>query len=479
MTDFKEELKKVPELPGVYLMHDADDKIIYVGKAVVLRNRLRSYFNSTPHNERITQMIARINRFEFIVTASEYEALLLECNLIKKHRPKYNVLLKDDRNYPYVKVTLNETFPRVLFTHKKQNDGARYFGPYYLSYTVKSTLDTLSKVFPTRRCAKKIDPKKPSRVCLNYHIGLCPGCCAGYVTEEEYAGNIDAVCDFLSGRNADIIKKLQAEMREASDALDFERAAELRDRIKGLETVSEKQNIMLSGNDTMDAVAIAANETDAVAQVFHVAGGKVAGRDSFVLEAVGGSELQELYMTFITQYYYDAMAFPGNILVAESLPEDSLKMLADMFSERAERKVTVNVPVKGKKREICDMAEQNALITLNNYETTKRAERAGSIGVLEKLQRICGTDRLPFRIEKRRGGNERDALQALQKDCGGGDLLRGRSGPDTYGRGHHPDKRGDKGALGTGSFDSGFRNGEGRQAQEPRSYVAGGAGVQT
>lgn len=399
MTDFKEELKKVPELPGVYLMHDADDRIIYVGKAVILRNRLRSYFNSTPHNERITQMIARINRFEFIVTGSEYEALLLECNLIKKHRPKYNVLLKDDRNYPYVKVTLNETFPRVLFAHKKQNDGARYFGPYYLSYTVKSTLDTLSRVFPTRRCTKKIVPGKPSRVCLNYHIGLCPGCCAGYVTEAEYAKNIEAVCDFLSGRNADIIRRLQGEMKEASDALDFERAAELRDRIKGLETVSEKQNIMLTGNDTMDAVAIAANETDAVAQVFHVAGGKVAGRDSFVLEAVGGSEPQELYMSFVTQYYYDSIAFPGNILVAESLPDDQLELLAGMFTERAGRKVVVNVPKKGKKREICDMAVKNARITLGNYETTKRAERAGNIGVLEKLRRICGTESLPFRIE--------------------------------------------------------------------------------
>lgn len=399
MQDFKEELKKVPELPGVYLMHDADDKIIYVGKAIVLRNRLRSYFNSTPHNERITQMISRIDHFEFIVTGSEYEALLLECNLIKKHRPKYNVLLKDDKNYPYVKVTVSEKFPRVMIAHKKIADGSKYFGPYYLSFTVKSTLDTLSKVFPTRRCTKKIDPKKPARVCLNYHIGLCPGCCAGYVSEEEYAKNVDAVCDFLSGRNADIIKKLRREMEEASEALEFERAAELRDRIKGLEVVSEKQNIMLSGDDTMDAVAIYANETDAVAQVFHVAGGKVAGRDCYVLEAVGGSETQELYMGFLTQYYYEAIAFPGHIYIADELPADQTELVSSMFTEQAGRKVELMTPKKGKKREICDMAMQNARITLENYETTKRAERAGNYGVLEKLKTVCGIDRLPLRIE--------------------------------------------------------------------------------
>ncbi|MCR5694334.1 MAG: excinuclease ABC subunit UvrC [Clostridia bacterium] len=399
MTDFKEELKKVPELPGVYLMHDADDRIIYVGKAIVLRNRLRSYFNNTPHNERITQMIARIARFEFIVTASEYEALLLECNLIKKHRPKYNVLLKDDKNYPYIKVTSNETFPRVFIARKKIADGAVYFGPYYLSYTVKSTLDTLSRVFPTRRCTKKIDPKKPTRVCLNYHIGLCPGPCAGYVSEEEYHRNVESVCDFLAGRNADIIKRLQKEMLEASAELDFERAAELRDRIKGLEVVSEKQKIMLRGNDSIDAVAVVVNETDAVAQVFHVEGGKILGRDFFVLEAVGGSETQELYMSFLTQYYGDSIAVPAGIYIAEEIPADQMSMVSEMFTAAAGRKITVVFPKKGKKREICDMALQNASIALDNYETTKRIERAGSLAVLEKLRDVCNLDGLPLRIE--------------------------------------------------------------------------------
>ncbi len=399
MKDFREELKKVPELPGVYLMHDAEDRIIYVGKAKILRNRLRSYFNNSPHNERITQMIARIDRFEYIITGSEYEALLLECNLIKKHRPKYNVLLKDDKNYPYIKVTVNETFPRVLFAHKKQGDGARYFGPYYLSYTVKSTLDTLYRVFPTRHCTKKIVPGKPSRVCLNYHIGLCPGPCAGYVSEEEYAKNVEAVCDFLSGRNGDIVKRLQTEMAEASAALDFEKAAELRDRIHGLETVSEKQKIMLGGKDPMDALAIAVNETDAVAQVFHIDDGKILGRDLCVLEAVGGSETEELYMSFLTQYYSEALVLPSKIYICEILPEDQTALAAGMLTEAAGRKVEITTPKKGKKREICDMAMENAKIALENYETTKRTERAGNLLVLEKLKEICGLERLPVRIE--------------------------------------------------------------------------------
>lgn len=399
MTDFKEELKKVPELPGVYLMHDADDRIIYVGKAVILRNRLRSYFNNTPHNERITRMISLIDRFEFIVTGSEYEALLLECNLIKKYRPKYNVLLKDDKNYPYVKVTVGERFPRVMIAHKKINDGAKYFGPYYLSYTVKSTLDTLSKVFPMRTCTRKIDPQKPTRVCLNYHIGLCPGPCAGYISEEEYAKNTEAVCDFLAGRNGDIIKKLHAEMLEASENLDFEKAADIRDRIKGLEVVSEKQKIMLSGGDSMDALAISVNETDGAAVVFHVIGGKTLGRDVYILEAAGGSDIQELYMSFISQYYYEAIAVPGRIYTAEELPEDQAALVSEMLSSTAGRKVQLITPKKGKKLEICDMAMQNARIQLENYETTKRAERAGNLLVLEKLKDICRTETLPLRIE--------------------------------------------------------------------------------
>lgn len=397
--DFKEELKKVPEKPGVYLMHDASDKIIYVGKAIVLRNRLRSYFNNTPHVERITQMISHIDRFEFIVTGSEYEALLLECNLIKKHRPKYNVLLKDDRNYPYIKVTTNEEFPRVFMTHKPEKDGATYFGPYYLGLAVKSTLETLTQTFPLRSCKKTINPEKPQRVCLNYHIGLCPGPCAGYVSKEEYGKNVSSVCDILSGKSKEIIKKLENEMKDASENLDFEKAAILRDRIRGLEVISEKQNITLGNNDSFDVVAVYSGETDAVIQVFFVRGGKISGRDFYVLEGVGAMQQAELIVPFMEQFYETGVMIPGRIYVSDELQENDALLLSEMLGNLAERKVQIITPQRGEKKDIVEMAKENAKIALENYEITKRNEVGGNIKVLEKLQKILKLDRLPMRIE--------------------------------------------------------------------------------
>ncbi|MBO7397522.1 MAG: excinuclease ABC subunit UvrC [Clostridia bacterium] len=399
MTDFKEELKKVPERPGVYLMHDEADRIIYVGKAVVLRNRLRSYFSNTPHNERITRMIEKIARFEFIVTDSEYEALLLECNLIKKHKPKYNVLLKDDKNYPYIKVTTGEEFPRVFSVRKKQNDGSTYFGPYYLNYTVKSTLDTLAKTFPMRLCRRNINPGKPQRVCLNYHIGLCPGPCAGYIDAAEYRKNVQAVCDFLSGKSDELIAEMREKMLEASGNTDFESAAEYRDRIKALETVSEKQKIMFGNKETLDVLAVAGNETDAVVQVFHAVEGQIAGRDYYVLEGAGSTEFPELYLSFIPQYYDAAGAVPSRILTADEIPEADAALVAEMLSELAGRKVTISNPKRGDKRQLCEMARENAGITLENYELTKRNEHGGNLRVLEKLRDVCGLDSLPLRVE--------------------------------------------------------------------------------
>ena len=399
MMDFKEELKKVPERPGVYLMHDAEDRIIYVGKAVVLRNRLRSYFNNTPHNERITKMIGNIDRFEYIVTDSEYEALLLECNLIKKHRPKYNVMLKDDKSYPYIKVTVNEDFPAASIARKKVNDGAKYFGPYYLNYTVKSTLDTLSKIFPMRHCRRNIRPDKPERVCLNYHLGLCPGPCAGYVSKEEYAVNVGAVCDFLSGRSDEIIKELRGRMMTASVNLEFERAAELRDRIKALETVSEKQKIMFAGSESFDVLAARRNETDAAVQVFHNSGGQIAGRDYYILEGAGDTDLAEIYSTFIPQYYDGNISVPGKIYVADALPEGDSVLLSEFLSAAAGRRVTIATPLRGEKKNLARMAGDNAEIALDNYEKTKRRESGMNLGLLKKLAAVCGLPGIPLRIE--------------------------------------------------------------------------------
>ncbi|MBP1587269.1 MAG: excinuclease ABC subunit UvrC [Clostridia bacterium] len=399
MMDFKEELKKVPERPGVYLMHDADDRIIYVGKAVVLRNRLRSYFNATPHNERITRMIEKIDRFEYIVTDSEYEALLLECNLIKRHRPKYNVMLKDDKSYPYIRVSVNEDFPAASMAHRRVNDGAKYFGPYYLNYTVKSTLDTLSKIFPMRHCRRKIQPEKPERVCLNYHLGLCPGPCAGYISKEDYAVNVNAVCDFLSGKSGEVIKELRGRMLAASENLEFEKAAELRDRIKSLETVSEKQKIMFSGSESFDVLAAFRNETDAAVQVFHNNGGNVAGRDCYILEGAGDTDMAEIYATFIAQYYDGNMAVPGKIYVADEIDARDNELLAEYLSAAAGRRVTLMTPLRGEKKNLARMARDNAEIALDNYEKTKRRESGENLELLKKLAAVCGLRGIPVRIE--------------------------------------------------------------------------------
>ena len=397
--DFKEELKKVPEKPGVYIMHDAEDKILYVGKAIILRNRLRSYFNNSPHNERITQMISRIRRFEYIVTDSEYEALLLECNLIKKHKPKYNVLLKDDKNYPYIKLTVGERFPRVFMAHKAIKDGSKYFGPYYSSYSVKSTLDTLAKNFPLRSCRKKIGEAPKDRVCLNYHIGLCQGPCAGYITEEEYEKNVQMVNDFLSGRSSDIIKKLKSEMAEAAEKLDFERAADLRDRVKALEVVCEKQKVALAGESDFDVAAVCVNETDACVQVFFVRGGRILGRDFYIFEGAGNTELSEIILSFFKQFYEAETPVPSKIYCETALPEGERALVEVLLSERAERKVEIITPQRGEKKEMAAMVLQNAELALNNYKITKSADDGGLLKVLEKLKELTESNVLPLRIE--------------------------------------------------------------------------------
>lgn len=399
MFDVKEELKKVPERPGVYLMHDADDRIIYVGKAVILKNRLKSYFNNTPHNERITQMISRIRRFEYIVTDSEYEALLLECNLIKKHRPKYNVLLKDDKNYPYIKVTLQERFPRVFLAHKAVKDGSRYFGPYYSTYAVRSTLDTLAKTFPTRHCKKKIEAETRDRVCLNYHIGLCPGACAGYIGEEEYRANVEHVCDFLSGRSADVIRRLKKEMQEASATLAYEKAAGLRDRIRALEMVSEKQKVTLSAESDFDVIAAHFNATDACVQIFFVRGGQILGRDYFIFEGAGNTEPAEILSSFIKQFYEGEMMIPRKIYLAQALAEEEKPLLEEMLGERAEHRVEFILPLRGEKKELAAMVEQNAELALRNYEIAKDTEEGANFRVLEKLKEVLELRKLPLRIE--------------------------------------------------------------------------------
>jgi excinuclease ABC subunit C len=283
--------------------------------------------------------------------------------------------------------------------HKAVKDGSKYFGPYYSSYSVRSTLDTLSKNFPLRTCRKKIGQSPKDRVCLNYHIGLCPGPCAGYITEEEYEKNVQNVNAFLSGRSSDIVKKLKAEMAEAAANLDFEKAAELRDRLKALETVSEKQKVELSGDSDFDIAAVCVNETDACVQVFFVRGGSILGRDFYIFEGVGNTEPEEIILSFFKQFYDGETPVPHKIYCETVLSQGERLLVEALLSERAERKVEIITPQRGEKREMAAMVLQNAELALNNYKLTKSADDGGLLKVLEKLKNIMGEESLPLRIE--------------------------------------------------------------------------------
>ncbi len=316
MFQIQEELKKVPELPGVYIMHDASGKVLYVGKARILKNRLRSYFQKSAHSQRITQMIAQISYFEYIVASNEYEALVLECNLIKKYKPKYNVLLKDDKGYPYIKVTRGELYPRIMMVRKVEKDGAKYFGPYYSAWTVNTTLEALRKVFPLRPCTKEITAGRlADRPCLNYHIGLCRGACCGKITPEEYRELADELCAFLAGRQAEVMERIRGKMLEAADRLEFERAAVYREQLKALSRIHMKQKVASLSEEDFDVAALSHDDVDACLQVFFVRGGRVTGRDYYIFEGVGNEDEGEIMAAFIKQFYRDHQFIPARIYV--------------------------------------------------------------------------------------------------------------------------------------------------------------------
>ena len=354
---FRDELSRVPEKPGVYIMHDADGTILYVGKAIVLRNRLKSYFADIPHSARITAMISHIDHFEYIVCDSELEALLLENNLIKKHKPKYNVLLKDDKGYPYIKVTLSEHYPRVILARRIEKDGGRYFGPYFSAFTVKQLLETIEGIVPLRTCSRKIDPTvwelapvdqnppadmtgdrpqsdshsrgadKPRsgaqfRPCLNYHMGRCRGACAGKISEKEYGEMVDLAIDFLSGNTKAAEKRLRDNMQAAAEQLEFEQAAMYRNRLKALEQLKERQKTSLLNDDNFDAVAVAKNSVDACVVIFFVRSGKVTGRDLFVIEGAADASDGELIEAFLKDFYSENQFIPPKIYLDAPLDEE-------------------------------------------------------------------------------------------------------------------------------------------------------------
>lgn len=399
MERFKEELAKVPEKPGVYIMRDKEDGVLYVGKAVILKNRLRSYFQNTPHSGRITVMISKIARFEYIVCDSEYEALLLENNLIKKHKPKYNVLLKDDKGFPYIKVTLNERFPRVMLARKIEKDGARYFGPYFSGWTVQQTLDAIKSILPLRPCKKKIPENPHDRPCLNYHIGLCRGACCGNISEKEYGVLVNGVLDFLSGRQGAVETEIRRMMEEAAEKLEFELAAAYRERLKALERLQEKQKISLLSEDDFDVIAAARNQVDACVQIFFVRGGKVLGREYFIFEGAGDAEPSEVAEAFIKQFYNEHQFIPPKIYVDEGMGD--AEALSQWLTELRGRKCEILNPQRGDRRRLCELVRQNAEIALANREKAAVTGNGGEqeLKVLTHIQEIFELPTIPGRIE--------------------------------------------------------------------------------
>ena len=387
MFNIEEQLKMLPDKPGVYIMHDVDDKIIYVGKAINLKNRVRSYFRKTDKTERIKKMVSLIDHFEYIVVDNEAEALILECNLIKKNRPKFNVLLKDDKTYPYIKVDVKSDYPNVVITRKIINDGSKYFGPYANPGAAKEMLDFIKQKYKIRQCKKF---RSETRPCLNYHINRCLAPCMGYVSKEDYRKIIDEIIDLLDGKIEKLSKELDKQMLEAAANMEYEKAASIRDRKLAIQRVNEKQKVSNITENNIDVIGIAKSEIEVCVEIFFVRGSKMVGREHYFFSDLKEMENQEIISGFIKQYYMDNLNLPNKIMVGEELEDKSA--IEEWLSKQAGRKVEVKLPKKGEKLRFVEMAENNAKITLENKERD-RSE------ILVELKEVLGLDKLPRKIE--------------------------------------------------------------------------------
>lgn len=387
MFNIEEELKKLPNKPGVYVMRDKDDNIIYVGKAVSLRNRVRQYFRKNDRTARIEKMISLIDHFEYIVVDNEAEALILECNLIKKNRPKFNVLLKDDKTYPYIKIDLKSDYPGVFITRRVINDGSKYFGPYANPGAAREMVDFIKQKYKIRQCRTL---KERTRPCLNYHINRCLAPCMGYVTKEEYRKQIDEIIDLLDGKTEKVIKELEKEMKNASEKLDFEQAAYLRDRIQAIERVSEKQKVSNISENNIDVIGIAKSELEICIEIFFVRGSKMIGREHYFYNDLKDMEDSEILSGFIKQYYLDNPNIPNKIMIREELEEK--EALEQWLSTMLGKKVEIKSPKKGEKLRFVEMAENNAKVTLENKEKDKSE-------ILMELKEVLKMDNLPRKVE--------------------------------------------------------------------------------
>ena len=394
MFHIEEELKKLPSKPGVYLMHDEKDNIIYVGKAISLKNRVRQYFQSSRNKgAKIEQMVTHIRRFEYIVTDSELEALVLECNLIKEHRPKYNTMLMDDKGYPFIKVTVNEAYPRVMLARTMQKDKAKYFGPYTSAGAVKDTIELVRKIYNIRNCNRNL-PRDigKERPCLNYHIKQCKAPCQGYISEQEYRKSIDQVMRFLNGHYDEVLKDLEVKMQEASENMEFERAIEYRELLGSVKRIAEKQKITDSRGEDRDILAVAKDAEDAVVQVFFIRGGRLIGRDHFFLRNASDSTKGELLTSFIKQFYAGSPFIPGELMTHEELEEQEL--LEEWLTKKREHRVHIRVPKKGEKEKLVELARKNAALVLNTDKERLKREEGRTIGAVKEIERLLGLDNL-------------------------------------------------------------------------------------
>lgn len=400
MFDIEEELKKLPAKPGVYIMHDKKDTIIYVGKAISLKNRVRQYFQSSRNlTPKIRQMVSNIAYFEYIVVDSEMEALVLECNLIKEHRPKYNTMLKDDKSYPYIKVTINEPFPRVLYAHKYKKDKAKYFGPYTSGYAVKETLELLRKTYCYRNCSKQLPAEEgKGRPCLYYHIGQCKAPCQGYISEEDYRKNIDEILEFLNGNYGIMTKKLTAAMLEASEGLEFEKAAEYRDLLNSVKKLTEQQKASDTAGSNRDIIAFATAGDEAVVQVFFIRDGKMLGRDHFYLTGVENEERPDIMANFIKQYYAGTPYLPKELLLGEKLKEDDEALITEWLSAKRGSRVKLLAPQKGDKERLVELAEKNASMVLQQDTEKIKREEARTTGAVRQIAQWLNMPQI-YRIE--------------------------------------------------------------------------------
>lgn len=398
MFDFEYQLKILPDKPGVYLMKNSLGEIIYVGKAKILKNRVRQYFQSSKnHSEKVKAMVKNIAEFEYIVTDSEMEALILECNLIKKHRPRYNILLKDDKHYPFIKITTNEDYPRVFMTRILAKDGAKYFGPYTDVSAVYETLDLIKKVFPIRTCKMIIkEGETKVRPCLNYHIGLCNAPCAGYVSKEDYGKLVQDIIDLLSGRDKHIIKGLKTQMEEMASNLEFEKAASIRDKILSVEKIVEKQKIITGNFEDEDFISIYSDEKDTCAMIFFVRDGKVVGKENYMLESTDGMESGEIISNFIKEFYGGTAFVPKNIYVPSI--EDN-ELLEQWLTMKRNSKVWIKVPQRGEKKDLLEMVTKNAKLTLDQFKLKLLQDKEIHKTALKELAAALELEELPNRIE--------------------------------------------------------------------------------